>query len=336
MDAPPSEDTPMSTAPHDTAGPASEALVVQLAEQRVVAQRSLRSVLGVSRDEEDLVQEVLARLVVRLRQPGEVALSPWTWRVAHNLAVDHLRARRATPMDPVLLDREVGEGLDDDVIASELAAAVSDGLARLPDRQRHALVAQATLDGGRGGHAMVAAKLGVSPKAAESILARARHALRRELGEWVAVGAFAGWVARLVRRALKPTTLAARAALIASVAVGGTAAVVVATSHGGSRAPSPHAGASHAVPGSPVAHGSTPVVTVPAASPLSVGAALPTLPALTAPSTTLPGLPSLPTVTAPSPALPGIPRVAGAGPVAPSVTLPVTTTVPGVTLPRLP
>jgi hypothetical protein len=51
------------------------------------------------------------------------------------------------------------------------------------------------------------------------------------------------------------------------------------------------------------------------------------------PSTTLP---TLPAVGAPSPTLPGIARLPADGPGVPSVTVPVTTTVPGVTLPGLP
>ncbi len=341
----------MSTATNETAGPTGEALEAQLAAQRVVARRSLRSVLGVSPDEEDLVQDVLARLVVRLRQPGEVALSPWTWRVAHNVAVDHLRARRATPMDPVLLDREVGDGLDDEVIASELAAAVNDGLARLPHRQRDALVAQAGLDGGRGGHAIVAAELGVTPKAAESILARARHSLRRELGEWVAVGAFAGWVVRVLRRVPKPKSLAVRAALIATVAVGGAAAVVVVTaSPRPARAPAPHApvpaagprvrqsGRSGlAPPGENITHVTVPALRVPGVTVPSVavpGVTVPgvTVPGVSVPSVTVPGV-SVPSVTVPGVSVPGVTVPAGAA--VPDVTAPAST-VPGVTLPPLP
>ena len=123
----------------------------------------------------------MTRLVIRLRQPGEITVGAWTWTVAHNVAVDHLRARRATPTDVTMLDRGVGDGLDSHAIGVELATAVTQSLARLPQRQRSALVAHAQLDGGRGGHALVAANLGVSPKAAESVLARARHSMRREL-----------------------------------------------------------------------------------------------------------------------------------------------------------
>ena len=71
--------------------PSDADLAAQLKEHRATAQRAVRSVIGSSAEEEDLVQEVLTRLVIRLRQPGEINVGAWTWRVAHHLAVDHLR-----------------------------------------------------------------------------------------------------------------------------------------------------------------------------------------------------------------------------------------------------
>ncbi len=220
----------MTTAPSDRrpdhrtaiAAPTDDELTAHLREQRVTAQRALRAVLGISAEEEDLIQEVMTRLVIRLRQPGEITVGAWTWTVAHNVAVDHLRARRATPTDVTMLDRGVGDGLDSHAIGAELATAVTKSLARLPERQRSALVAHAQLDGGRGGHALVAANLGVSPKAAESILARARHSMRRELdrfglsdGPWVA----AGVAVAKVRRLFRPNPAAMGIAAISMVTV---------------------------------------------------------------------------------------------------------------------
>jgi len=318
----------MSTTPTRTTGPSDNPSVAQVAEQRVVALRAVRSVLGVSPDEEDLVQEVLARLVARLREPGDIALGAWTWRVARNVAIDHVRARRATPTDPVLLDREAGDGLDDDVIAAGLAAAVQDGLSRLPVRQREALEAQAALDGGRGGHALVAAQLGVTPKAAESILARARQSLRRELGAWVAVGAFVGWTWRLVRRAVTPRSLVGRAVLLACAGAATAAVVIVAVPHwepARGRAPSP---AGRVAPHSPVPAGTATVsVTVPARVSLPAPAAVAiTLPPVTVPSVTVPPL-AVPSVTVPSLTAPSV--------TAPSVTAP-SATAPLVTPTSLP
>jgi len=221
--------TPTRPSALATASKNDPAVAALLSEHRLTAQRAVRAVLGTSPDEEDLVQEVLTRLVIRLRQPGEIAVGAWTWSVAHNVAVDHLRARRAIPVDHATLDRGVGEGLDDHVISGEMDTAISLGLSRLPERQRDALVARAGLDGDRGGHALVAATLGVSPKAAESILARARHSMRRELerighaGPWVVAGVVVRALGRLARRR---TAVVAGATLIAAVSVGATAVLV--------------------------------------------------------------------------------------------------------------
>src|ERR1700734_315203 len=94
------------------ATPTDAELAAQLKEHRATAERAVRSVIGSSADEEDLVQEALTRLVIRLRQPGEISVGAWTWRVAHNVAVDHIRTRRAIPTDVATLDRGLGEGLD--------------------------------------------------------------------------------------------------------------------------------------------------------------------------------------------------------------------------------
>ncbi len=150
-------------------------------EHRAIARRALRSVLGACREEEDLLQEVALRLVARVKAPGEISLSAWSWRVARNVAVDHLRKRAALPTETLALDRPVGDGLDEAVIASEFAGAVEAAVQRLPERQRDTVVAHAAFEGQRGGHAVVAGALGVSPKAVESILGRARRSLRLDL-----------------------------------------------------------------------------------------------------------------------------------------------------------
>jgi len=343
--------TPTRPSAVATASKDDPAVAALLSEQRLTAQRAVRAVLGTSPDEEDLVQEVLTRLVIRLRQPGEIAAGAWTWSVAHNVAVDHLRARRAIPVDHAALDRGVGEGLDDHVVSGEMAAAISLGLSRLPERQREALVARAGLDGDRGGHALVAATLGVSPKAAESVLARARQSMRRELerighaGPWVVAGLVVRALSRLARR---KTAVVAGAALIAALTVGTTAVLVYRAV-----APEPPPPSSTRPPartaGEPAAgrpRSPTPPVTTPssgrepgvlgAASPFigvpgvlnplfGFDAHLPTLPPT--PTVTVAPLPAaqLPTLTVPAPTPPNTASVT-----ANSLELPVT-----VSLPRL-
>lgn len=187
-----------------------------LEEQRTVARRALRSVLGVCQEEEDLLQEVTVRLLRRLNQSGDFVVSAWTWRVAHNVAVDYIRKHRAVPVEDAYLDRGVGNGLDDEIIASRLDTALRAAMQRLPDRQRDALLVSADLDGGRGRHSVVAARLGVSPKAAESLLARARVALRKEL--WATGGVVAiVTAAAVLRRALRRKAVVATVLAVAAV-----------------------------------------------------------------------------------------------------------------------
>jgi len=342
-----------------------------LREYRATARRAVRSVLGVSSDEEDLVQEALTRLVIRLRQPGEISIGAWTWRVAHNVAVDHLRTRRAIPTDIASLDRGVGEGLDTGLVGSELAAAISQGLAKLPDRQRDALLAQAALDGGRGGHAIVAANLGVSAKAAEGILARARRSLRRELdrmgvreGAWVGAGAVA---LRTLRRLARPTAALGGALTIAVVSVVATSVLVFRvpllghssttsppTLHGslslskslGAPRPAPTSSATS----TSLARSSTGVAAPPALAPVQTVPVSPSistrsgvnLPPVTVPGSsklTLPGV-SVPAVTLPPITLPGTLALPSLPPVTlPTVTipaLPAVTIPPAATVPPLP
>jgi RNA polymerase sigma factor (sigma-70 family) len=331
------------------ATPSDADVAAQLKEHRATAERAVRSVIGSSADEEDLVQEVLTRLVIRLRQPGEITVGAWTWRVAHHLAVDHLRAQRATPMEAASLDRGVGEGLDAHVIGSGLAEAINQGLANLPDRQRDALLAQAELDGGRGGHAIVAANLGVSAKAAESILARARRSLRRELervgvgeGSWVAGGVA---VVRGLRRLVRPKAAAVGAVALAACSVIATSALVL-------RSPllGPPATVSTLAPGGSVwvsaVTGATPVTstrpgTAPAAGGSAAGGSPPTGAEAAGGSpgaTRRQSVPSGPDLTTSSePPLASLPPVAvptTPQPVVPSVTLP-TVTLPTVTLPTV-
>jgi len=337
-----------------------------LSEYRSTATRAVRTVLGVSTDEEDLVQEALTRLVIRLGQPGEISVGAWTWRVAHNVAVDHLRTRRAVPTDIASLDHGVGDGLDTQVVGSELAAAISHGLAKLPDRQRDALLAQASLDGGRGGHAIVAANLGVSAKAAEGILARARRSLRRELdrmgireGAWVTTGVV---VLRGLRRVARPTAAVGGALTIAVVSVAATSVLVFhvpvlgrsstgtpTTVHRsvslskskrpGGPGPDPALATSR-----PVAPSSTGVGAPRPQLPLSADPPSPSIstrPGLSLRPVTVPGAsqPTLPGATVPAVTLPPITAPGKlAVPPLPRVTLPTATipTLPSVTLPAVP
>jgi RNA polymerase sigma factor (sigma-70 family) len=136
-------------------------------------QRYLRRLLA-----EPLAEDVLQATFVRAWQALRVGtdvrdLRPWLYRIAHNQAVNALRAAGAALPDapdvPLVASPEI------EVERREELRATLDGIEALPDRQRAALLAVAVAD---RPHADVAAELGLSDGALRQLLLRARTALR--------------------------------------------------------------------------------------------------------------------------------------------------------------
>ncbi|MCH2336612.1 MAG: sigma-70 family RNA polymerase sigma factor [Pseudomonadales bacterium] len=128
-------------------------------------------------DADELTQETFLRLWSRATtwKPGQVQLTTWLHRVAHNTCVDAFRRRRP----------EINANIDPDTIATSDDApnegrrlAVHNSIANLPERQRTALVL-CQLHGWSNKDA--AEVLSVSVDALESLLARARRTLKRQL-----------------------------------------------------------------------------------------------------------------------------------------------------------
>ena len=71
------------------------------------------SIVRDDHEAEDVTQHVFAKLMTALPkyEPREVPFSAWILRVARNVAVDHMRQRRAIPCDEV---RELETRTDDD------------------------------------------------------------------------------------------------------------------------------------------------------------------------------------------------------------------------------
>lgn len=125
---------------------------------------------------EDITQEVFLRLWLRAAEfdANKARLTTWLHRMAHNLAIDHLRKvqrdtpwgdeedRRAAPDSP-----EVQSGKD-----------VRDALLKLPERQRSALALTYYQD---LSNREVAEIMGLGTRAVESLLVRARGALKQHL-----------------------------------------------------------------------------------------------------------------------------------------------------------
>jgi RNA polymerase sigma factor (sigma-70 family) len=129
---------------------------------------------------EDLTQEALTRLWQHAGrwQAGGPGIAAWLTRVMINLCLDRLRRRRFAS------DEAVPERADDAPLAPELIEAeqkrqrVVAAIAALPDNQRAAIVLTYYED---QSNAAAAESLDMNIKAFESLLLRARGALKRAL-----------------------------------------------------------------------------------------------------------------------------------------------------------
>src|ERR671920_2265596 len=93
-------------------------------------------VCSIVRDEheaEDVTQQVFAKLMTSLQryEPRSVPFSAWILRIAHNAAIDSMRARRAVPCEEVRSPE-----LEDASVARERATDLQTALAKLPPEQR--------------------------------------------------------------------------------------------------------------------------------------------------------------------------------------------------------
>src|SRR5215218_2962253 len=97
-------------------------------------------VCSIVRDEheaEDVTQQIFAKLLTALQryEPRSVPFSAWILRIAHNAAIDTMRARRAVPCEEVR-----SPDLEDSSIAHERAQDLQEALSHLPDEQREVIV----------------------------------------------------------------------------------------------------------------------------------------------------------------------------------------------------
>jgi RNA polymerase sigma factor (sigma-70 family) len=165
--------TALAVAGHDRA---FEAIVDRY---RRPLQRYLRRLLSEALAE-DVLQATFVRSWQALRSGAEVRdLRPWLYRIAHNQAVNALRAASvALPDAPQLVDAggtAPTMSIEGEVERREELRQTLHDIGALPDRQRAALVAVAVAD---RPHADVAAELGLTDGALRQLLLRARTALR--------------------------------------------------------------------------------------------------------------------------------------------------------------
>ncbi len=131
-------------------------------------------------DAEDLAQETFFRVWQKAQtyQPGRVKASTWIHTIAHNVCIDAVRKHRESTTDVL---PETADGTNDPALlhsAAEQQRKLLDAINRLPDKQRSALL----LCQVQGfSNAEAASIVGTGLRALESLLARARRALRAEL-----------------------------------------------------------------------------------------------------------------------------------------------------------
>lgn len=153
----------------------SEVVTTRL--DRVVA--VARRMLGSDAEAEDIAQEAMLRLWRQAENwdGGRALISTWLHRVTVNLCIDRIRARREDATDeipetPLAADQQLSMEEDD------LRVFMDETLQALPERQRMALVLFHYEDLSM---VEVAEMMDVSVEAVESLLARARRALKKQL-----------------------------------------------------------------------------------------------------------------------------------------------------------
>ena len=135
-------------------------------------------VCSIVRDEheaEDVTQQIFAKLMTALPryEPRAVPFSAWILRIAHNAAIDSMRARRAVPCEEVR-----SPDLEDGSLARERARDLKDAIATLPDEQREVIVMRFVLG---LSPREIAERIGRSEDAVHGLQHRGRITLRREL-----------------------------------------------------------------------------------------------------------------------------------------------------------
>lgn len=141
------------------------------------AMRLSQRVTGVASIADDVAQEAFLRVWMRAEHfdPKKARFTTWLHRIVVNLAIDERRRPHHEPID------DLSDAVGDDptqltaMIADEERRAIDFAIAALPARQR-AAIALFYGEGLSGRDA--AAALDVSEKAFESLLSRARAAVR--------------------------------------------------------------------------------------------------------------------------------------------------------------
>lgn len=135
--------------------------------------------LGDQGEAEDIAQETFLRLMGKVNvwdNDGAASLKTWLYRVAINLCID--RRRKSMPVPVAELPEVPTGGAPEMDACYDRVRAVTEAMARLPERQR-AVLTLVYYQGFSNAEAGEVLRIGID--AVESLLARARRALRATL-----------------------------------------------------------------------------------------------------------------------------------------------------------
>jgi RNA polymerase sigma-70 factor (ECF subfamily) len=137
----------------------------------------VRSIVRDDYEAEDVTQHVFAKLmtVIGKYEQRAVPFSAWILRLSHNVAIDHIRSRRAIPAAEVFGADDRVDCRDDDRVFG-----LRDALAELPDEQRDVVVLR-HLVGLTPGE--IASRLGRTESSVHGLHHRGRRALKATLAE---------------------------------------------------------------------------------------------------------------------------------------------------------
>ncbi len=135
-------------------------------------------ICSIVRDEqeaEDLTQHVFMKLITAIVQYRDfgVPFSGWLLRLARNVALDHLRRRRATPTEEVF-----GADIQADGEVRERARDLHAALATLPEEQRNVMIMRHVVG---LSPCEIAEQMGRSESSIHGLHHRGRRALQEEL-----------------------------------------------------------------------------------------------------------------------------------------------------------
>ncbi len=136
--------------------------------------------LGIPAEAEDVTQEALMRLwrIAPEWRRGEALVTTWLYRVVANLCTDRLRRARGVALEAIPEPEDKQASAAEQMQEQSRAAALQAALARLPDRQRQAVILR-HIEG--LSNPQIAEIMEIGIEAVESLTARGKRALSADL-----------------------------------------------------------------------------------------------------------------------------------------------------------